>query len=292
MEGSLYFMEKKFFQKPTTYVGEVSINVTDLENSLQFYVDFMGFSVLEKTSQQAVLTADGTTPLLTLEQPDGVKPKQGRTTGLYHFAILLPTRADLATFLKHLAETRGNLRLGASDHYVSEALYFDDPDGNGIEIACDRPASVWNWNGGIVEMATVQLDVQNLLQEAKSEWNGMPKDTLMGHIHLHVANLEETEKFYVDGLGFDIVTRFPGALFASTNGYHHHIGLNVWNGVGAKPPQANSVGLNWFTLILPDKETREDVVQKLKTFGAEVKEENNKYIVVDPSGNTIQLHVG
>lgn len=285
-------MEKKFFQKPTTYVGQVSVNVTDMEKSLEFYVGFMGFKVLEKSIQKAILTADGKTPLITLEQPSDVKPKESKTTGLYHMAILLPSRSDLATFLKHLAETRGNTRLGAADHFVSEALYFDDPDGNGIEVAWDRPSTEWKWNEGLVDMATVQLDVQGLLQEAKSEWNGMPEDTLMGHIHLHVAQLVETEKFYVEGLGFNIVTRFPGALFASTNGYHHHIGLNIWNGVGAKCPEPNCVGLNWFTLVMPSDEAREEVVQRLNNLGVTVKEENGNYMTEDPSGNTIHLLVG
>ncbi|WP_156291572.1 VOC family protein [Oceanobacillus salinisoli] len=285
-------MEKKFFQKPTIYVGEVNINVTNLNKSLEFYRDFMGFKVLEQTSSKAVLTANGKTPLLTLEQPDDVVPKQGRTTGLYHFAILFPSRADLGAFLKHLIETKGNqIRLGASDHYVSEALYFDDPDGNGIEIARDRPSTEWNWNEDLVEMATVQMDAEGVLEAADKQWNGMPEDPLMGHIHLHVSDLDETENFYVNGLGFDIVTRYPGALFASTNGYHHHIGLNVWNGVGAKAPAKNSVGLNWFTLIFPDEEKRKETISKLEQLGITVTKENDFYVTEDPSGNTIQLRL-
>ncbi|WP_068677394.1 VOC family protein [Oceanobacillus sp. Castelsardo] len=285
-------MEKKFFQKPATYVGEVNINVTNLKNSLVFYRDFMGFKVLEETSERAVLTADGTKPILTLEQPKNVIPKERRTTGLYHFAILLPSRKDLGTFLKHLIQTKGHeIRLGASDHFVSEALYFDDPDGNGIEIACDRPSSEWNWNGDLVDMGTAQMDGEGVLGEAGDKWEGMPENTLMGHIHLHVAHLEETEKFYVDGLGFNIVTRYPGALFASTNGYHHHLGLNVWNGEGAKASSKNSVGLNWFSLIFPDSEKREKAVRKLDDMQVTVIKENDYYLVEDPSGNAIRLQL-
>src|SRR5690606_11798903 len=190
-------MEKKFFQKPTTYVGEVNINVTNLKNSLDFYQRVFGFQILEQSERKVALSADGVQPILILEQPENVQPKQGRTTGLYHFAILLPRRADLANFLQHLVQTEGQtLRLGASDHYVSEALYFDDPDGNGIEVAADKPATSWTWDNGNVEMATVALDAQGLLAESDKVWDGLPKDTVMGHIHLHVADLEETENFY------------------------------------------------------------------------------------------------
>ncbi|MFD2043276.1 VOC family protein [Ornithinibacillus salinisoli] len=277
-------MEKKFFQKPTTYVGEVNINVTDLERSLHFYKNILGFRVLKQSSLSVVLTADGKTPILSLEQPPEVISREAKTTGLYHFAILLPTRADLSSFLKH--SIRSGVPLGASDHYVSEALYFNDPDGNGIEVYRDRPSSEWNWTEGQVAMATEPLDGDNLLAEGDKEWNGMPEDTILGHIHLHVANLEETEKFYVNGLGFKIVTKYPGALFASTGDYHHHIGLNVWNGVGAKPPVKNSVGLNWFELVFPSEEAVKQTVSKLNSMGVTVKHDNE---VVDPAGNVIRL---
>lgn len=286
-------MEKKFFQKPTTFVGEVNINVTNLQKSLDFYQRVFGFEILEQEQTKAVLSADGKRPLLILEQPEGVSPKAGRTTGLYHFAILLPRRADLANFLKHLVQTEGpNLRLGASDHFVSEALYFDDPDGNGIEVAVDRDSSVWDWNEGLVDMGTVALDANGLVEESDKDWDGIPKDTVMGHIHLHVADLDASENFYVNGLGFDIVTRYPGALFASTGGYHHHLGLNVWNGVGAPAPAKNTVGLNWFTLVFADDATRKQKIETLQNVGAEVVAENDYYVTKDPAGNTIQLRVG
>jgi catechol 2,3-dioxygenase len=285
-------MENKFFQKPTIYVGEVNIKVSNLTNSLDFYQRVFGFEILEQSERKAVLSADGVRPILIVEQPEDVTPKMGRTTGLYHFAILLPRRADLANFLKHLIQTEGStIRLGASDHYVSEALYFDDPDGNGIEVASDKPSTDWNWNNGYVDMATISLDAEGLLAESDKEWDGIPKDTVMGHIHLHVANIEETENFYVNGLGFNIVTRLPGALFASTGGYHHHLGLNVWNGVGAPAPAATSVGLNWFSLVLPDEVTREKIVAKLTQMGVNADTVGNSVVVKDPAGNTIQLRI-
>lgn len=288
----MIILEKKFFQKPTIYVGEVNINVTNLERSLEFYRDFMGLKVLEQTDKKAVLTVDGKTGMLTLIQPENAQSKERRTTGLYHFAILLPTRADLGSFLKHLIQTKNRqIQLGAADHLVSEALYFNDPDGNGIEIACDRPSSQWEWNGDQVNMATVQLDAEGLLAEADHEWNGMPVDTLMGHIHLHVSYIEETEKFYTEALGFDIVTRFPGALFASTNGYHHHIGLNIWNGTGAKAPAKESAGLNWFSLVFPNQAKREEAMVRIEKVGSTVVKEGDDFIIEDPSGNKIKLVV-
>lgn len=286
-------MEKKFFEAPTIYVGEVNINVTNIKRSLDFYRDFLGFKVLEQTENEATLTADGKTKLLTLVQPEDVKPKAPRTSGLYHYAILLPSRADLAALLKHIAEqSGGNMRLGASDHYVSEALYFDDPDGNGIEIAHDRDSSAWEWQGEHVSMATVALDAQSLLADMKGPWEGMPEETVMGHIHLHVADIEASREFYVNGIGYDVVTEFPGALFTSHNGYHHHIGLNIWNGAGAPQPPENSVGLNWFTLVFPSQEVREATLDNLRKLNTPVQEADGDYLVKDPAGNTIRLVIG
>lgn len=280
---------RKYHQKPTTHLGKMSINVLNLDRSLAFYEQVIGYQLLEKTKRQAILTVDGKNPTLILKSPEGVIPKKRLTTGLYHFAILLPKRNDLANFLRHLLTL--NIPFGASDHAVSEAIYLDDPDGNGIEVYCDRPDAHWERVTDGIHMTTDRLDGDNLLQEADAKWTILPENTVMGHIHLHVAHLEETEKFYVDGLGFNIVTRYPGALFASTNGYHHHLGLNVWNGEGAKASSKNSVGLNWFLLIFPDSEKREQAVRKLDDMQVTVIKENDYYLVEDPSGNAIRLQL-
>ncbi|MED3687410.1 VOC family protein [Peribacillus butanolivorans] len=277
----------EFHQKPVTFVREVSINVMHLDNAIRFYQDIIGLQLLKNTDRKAVLTTDGKTPLLTLEQPADVIPKEGRTAGLYHFALLLPTRADLSIFLRHLLQTE--YRFGASDHDVSEALYITDPDGNGIEVYWDRPSSDWKWSNGEVAMGTDPLDGNSLLAESDAEWNGLPAGTLMGHIHLHVADLRKTEEFYMLGLGFTIVNRFGGALFTSTGGYHHHIGLNTWNGVGAPAPKKNSVGLNWYSLVFADEEARNKVIEKLNKIGAEATKEDGFYVITDPSGNEIHL---
>ncbi|WP_046178296.1 VOC family protein [Domibacillus tundrae] len=275
----------RFHEKPNVFVGEVNINVTDLARSIDFYTNVIGLNVLNQSERQAVLTADGQTVLVTLEQPHGVLPKQGRTAGLYHFAILLPERKDLAVFLRHLLQT--GQRFGAADHYVSEAIYIDDPDGNGIEIYRDRPSSEWTWNDGFVDMATVQLDGDSLLAESDEEFIGLPEGTIIGHIHLHVSNISEAENFYIKGLGFQVVSHYPQAIFTSTGGYHHHIALNTWQGVGAPRPAQNSVGLNWYTLVFPSEEAREEAVARLKGIGAAVTE----YVTEDPSGNQIHLIV-
>jgi len=281
-----------FHSKPKTFVSHVNIKVENLERSLQYYQEILGFDILEKTGSTATLTTDGKTSILSLEQPENVIPKQGRTTGLYHFALLLPEKKDLADIVVHLSEK--GVRFGSSDHLVSEALYLHDPDGNEIEIYIDREPSEWSWTGEEVAMTVDPLDFDRLLlnRVQGKTWEGMPKNTLMGHIHLHVAELEKTEAFYVKGLGFDIVNRYGGqALFLSTGKYHHHIGVNTWNGVGAPKPQENSVGMESFTLQLPDEAAIKETVENLEETGATVTVESGKYITYDPSGNRIELAI-
>lgn len=280
-----------FHQKPNTYVGRVTIKVTQLERSLAFYQEVIGFKVLEQSGQTAHLTADGRNVLLTLEQPDDVVPKQGRTTGLYHFALLLPTRADLADVVRHFMKI--GQQIGSSDHLVSEALYLSDPDGNGIEIYRDRAPEEWTWRGGEVEMTVDPLNFRDLLSSGEQpEWSGLPEGTVMGHIHLHVADLAAAEQYYVQGLGFDVVCRYGNqALFISSGRYHHHIGLNTWNGVGAPRPPHNSAGLELFTLVLPDEEAKIQTAAKLKQLGAASNEEQGSILTADPSGNRIRLLV-
>lgn len=278
-----------FHREPNTYVGHVRIKVQDLQRSLQYYQEVIGFQILERTDTSAKLTTDGKSSVLSLEQPDNALPKEGKTTGLYHFALLLPSRSDLANIVRHFAQL--GIRIGSSDHLVSEALYLSDPDGNGIEIYADRPASVWSWVNEEVQMAVDPLNFEDLLAEnPQASWTGLPADTVMGHIHLHVSELKKTEEFYTKGLGFEVVNRFgTRALFISTGKYHHHIGLNTWNGVGAPPPPANSVGLESFTLILPSDEARKQVVSDLKQIGAAVVEDGDAWVTTDPSGNRILL---
>ncbi|KXH81947.1 VOC family protein [Sporosarcina sp. HYO08] len=280
-----------FHREPITFVGRVDLKVQNLERSLAFYKEVIGFTVLEQTEQSAQLTADGKTILLTLQQLENVVPKQGRTTGLYHFALLLPERDDLANIVQHFSEI--GLQFGSSDHLVSEALYLSDPDGNGIEIYIDRDPSEWDWHNGEVAMTVDPLNFRDLLAGArKQSWNGLPAGTVMGHIHLHVAELKKTEEFYIKGLGFEVVNRYgTQALFIADGKYHHHIALNTWNGVGAPVPSPNHVGLESFTLMLPNEEKKNKVIAQLKNMGAAVTEENGSIVTTDPSGNRIHLSV-
>ncbi|UOR10240.1 VOC family protein [Halobacillus amylolyticus] len=283
-------MEQQFFEEPNTFVGHVELKVQQLERSIKFYKDIIGFQILEQSKTRAVLSADGKTSLLTIEQPEDVKSREANTSGLYHFAILLPNRLELAKVLKHF--TKHNQKLGASDHLVSEALYLNDPDGNGIEVYSDRPSSTWNWQNNEVVMTVDPLDAQDILGELEGEsWEGLPVGTVMGHIHLHVSELQETEEFY-NKLGFDVISRLgQQALFMSTGNYHHHIGLNTWTGVGAPASSEKSVGLTSFSLVFPSEKARGRVVEQVQGLGYEVLKEHGIFVTKDPSGNSVKLSV-
>ena len=279
----------KFHQKPSTYVELVELKVTNLEQSLKFYEEVIGFKVLDRQASKIWLTADGKTALLSIEQPENVVPKKPKTTGLYHFALLLPRREDLGAVLRFFAEN--GIRIGAGDHLVSEALYLNDPDGNGIEIYSDRPETEWKWEKGAVAMDTLGIDAPAILAAgANTEWNGLPEGTVMGHIHLQVVDIEDAKEFY-ELLGFEVVTPYPGALFMSTGKYHHHIGLNTWAGAGAQPASENMTGLEAFNIIYPSIEERETAVKNLREQNISVLEENEIFYTKDPSENKIKMAV-
>lgn len=281
-------IELTFHKSPNVYVDEVCLKVTDKKRAVSFYQNILGLQILKETSTTTVFTADGKRPLLTIVEPDNVTAKEPRRTGLYHFALLLPTRADLAACLKHLVESRYPLQ-GASDHVVSEAIYLADPDGNGIEIYADRPFENWQWSCELVQMDTVPLDVEDLFKEwIGKDWTGLPKGTIMGHIHLHVADLSAAEDFYCDTLGFEVVARYGDqALFVSSGKYHHHIGLNTWNGRGASSPSEESAGLLYFTLKYPNQEEKIKVLERLKNLGYPVEIDGDKIKFMDPSRTRI-----
>ncbi|WP_050614510.1 VOC family protein [Bacillus testis] len=278
-----------FHTSPNKFIQHVRLNVTNLEKSLLFYTDFLGFKIVEESDKEVKLGTDEEKALIILQQPNAVGPKEKRATGLYHFAILLPSRADLGRFLLHLAKNR--YPLGAADHLVSEALYFNDPDGNGIEVYSDRPKESWKWKNGQVDMATIELDAENVLAEGEGKpWTRMPAATKMGHIHLHVADLAEAESFYGDALGYEVVSQFGNeAAFLSTGKYHHHIGINTWNGTGAPKASENSAGLAEFAIAIASHEEMEKVKAALTAFGAPLEMQNGIYYTEDPSGNRISL---
>lgn len=277
---------------PETYVGAVHLVISNLERSVRFYTETLGMRLLERTDDTATLTADGETPLLVLTARPDARPKPRRSTGLYHFAVLVPTRAALARSLRRLAETRYPLQ-GVADHLVSEALYLADPDGNGIEIYRDRPRAEWPVANGVVQMATDPLDIEGVLgalAEDEAEWHGLDPQTHMGHVHLQVADLREAERFYAGVLGFEVMQKMAGsALFVSAGGYHHHIGLNTWAGVGAPPPPADAVGLRWFSVLLPNRQALDDVVARLRAAGVATEEHDGMVELRDPFDNGIVL---
>lgn len=280
-----------FHKKPVTYVGEVGLKVMDLKRMKQFYQEIIGFDVISE-EQNYVELGSGGKVLVKLEAVEGVTSKQGRYAGLYHFAILLPTREDLGKILVHLHQQ--GIQLGSSDHLVSEALYLSDPEGNGIEIYRDREPEQWNWSNDEVSMTVDPIDAQGLVEAAQSSsepWKGMPETTVMGHIHLRVSNLVEARDFYVEALGFEVVSSLGGqALFLADQKYHHHIGMNVWNGTGIPALPEKEAGLHYYTLIM-DEEKRKELGKKLQTMGTEIVERDNYWEVKDPSGNAIRLLV-
>ncbi|MDQ0887696.1 catechol 2,3-dioxygenase [Paenibacillus sp. V4I9] len=278
----------KFHQQPITFVSHVHLIVEKLERSLSFYQGVLGFQLLDRTETSVSLTLNGKDVLVTLEQPADVLPKEPRRSGLYHYAILLPDRKELAKVIQHFIDIRYPLQ-GISDHLVSEALYLADPDGNGMEIYVDRPSDSWEWIGEQVSMSTEQVDLRSLLSETNGEkFTGLPSETIMGHIHLHVSDLAKAAEFYIHGLGFKVVYQISNqALFISSGGYHHHIGLNIWNGKGVQAPSRNSVGLKYFTIVFADEITRDAATRNLERLGYPV----NEYTAVDPSGNHIVLTV-
>lgn len=279
---------------PETRMGMLSLTVADLDRSLDFYTSSIGFERLEREDGEATLGAGGK-PLLHLVERQGATgwPRGGRGyTGLYHFAVLLPTRADLGAWVKHWLSL--GHPIGQGDHLVSEALYLEDPDGHGIEIYRDRPREQWTWEDGRVQMGAGPVDIQGMVEEADSAgvvFSGLPSGTRLGHMHLQVGDIPEAARFYSEVVGFDIVAEMPTALFVSAGGYHHHLAVNTWHSLGADQPPDGSVKLNYFTIQLPTEEALEEVVERLRQAGAEFRQEDERLVLDDPWGNTAIFHV-
>lgn len=277
-----------------TYIGYAHLQVSDLGRALAFYRDLLGFREIEGEGSTVLLSATGSPPpRLVLTERRGARPKPPRTTGLYHVAIRLPTRRDLARVFQRLLAHEWPFH-GFSDHGVSEALYLPDPDGNGLEIYRDRPRAQWPWQAGRLAMVTKPLDVEGLLREATPEpWEGLPPGTDIGHIHLHVADLEEAETFYHGVLGLEVTQRdYPGARFFAAGGYHHHVGTNIWAGRGAPPPPPDAVGLRAFRLVVPDEAAWEGIRARATAAGLPVRERGGVLFLQDPSANPVRVAVG
>ncbi|MEK4053275.1 VOC family protein [Paenibacillus sp. FSL F4-0087] len=276
----------------TTHLGEVSLRISNLDRSIQFYTEVVGLKLLERSDKVATLTADGKQSLLRLEQlTDAVTMPVRSTSGLYHFAILLPDRKSLGLALRNLAES--GIEIGQGDHLVSEAFYISDPDQNGIEIYSDRARDTWKRDSeNNYIMSSDPVDVDSLFALAANEpWQGLPAGTVIGHVHFHVRSLEESRRFYTGVLGFDIVGNFANmsALFVSAGGYHHHIGLNIWAGTGAPVNPANATGIDYFTIIYDGKEQLEQALEQLRQSNTSIEQQGKDWFTVDPQNIRIRL---
>jgi catechol 2,3-dioxygenase len=274
------------------------LQVSDLASALGFYEGLLGFRQAGRNGRSVALSATGRPPyaIVLVERP-GAPPKPPRTTGLYHVAIRLPSRRALAEVLIRLATHSWPFQ-GFADHLVSEALYLADPDGNGLELYADRPPERWTQRNGQIVMGTEPLDVDGLVAEADGEsasWNGIDPGTDIGHVHLHISDLARSEAFYHGLLGLNVTQRgYPGALFLSAGGYHHHLGINTWVGAGAPPPPAEAVGLLSFALQIPDGEAWRAVLARLAGAGMAPEGQHDCpderiALVRDPDGLGVEL---
>jgi catechol 2,3-dioxygenase len=273
-----------------THVGTVRLQVSDLDRSLEYYGETLGLAPLTRDAAHATLGTPGAIrPLVALHERRGARPAPRRGAfGLYHFAILLPDRQSLGRFAAHLS--RGGGLSGAADHLVSEALYLTDPDGLGIEVYADRPRETWHVHNRELTMTTDPLDMHGLIGAGGSEsWTVMPAGTVMGHVHLHVGNLDQASAFYHAGLGFDrIVWSYPGALFLSAGGYHHHLGTNTWSpGPAAAADQARL--LEW-ELIVPSRDAVSGAAASLAAAGYRVEDDGqDSFVAPDPRGTHVRV---
>jgi len=269
-------------------IGKVSLTVRDLDAVSRYYEQVVGLSVLSSEPDLRRLGADDTV-LLDLLRDIHARRRSPREAGLFHTAFLLPARGDLARWVKHALTARTPVQ-GASDHLVSEAIYLADPEGNGIEIYTDRPRSAWKMNGGMVEMATEALDVDDLLKQAGPQpWKGFPGGGIVGHVHLQVGAIAPAEVFYTGVLGMDLTCRYPGGSFFSTGGYHHHLATNIWNSRGAEPRSFPSTGLADVQLLAADQGVIDAVEANAARMGVETTPIPNGVTLRDPWNTSISI---
>lgn len=279
----------------TTALGAIELTVADLDALQAYYEHAIGLHPLDASDGRVRLGASASGPALVelVGDPDA-PPRPPSTTGLFHLALLVPSRADLARAVRRVAGAGASFT-GASDHLVSEALYLRDPEGNGIEIYRDRPREQWRRVGGELAMATEPLDLDGVMSELPPADPGELQDdrmdpaSVLGHVHLQVADIAASEAFYVGVLGFDATVRgYPGALFVSAGGYHHHLGLNTWAGAGAASPPPGARGLRRLQIVLDD-DAIEQVAQRVRGAGIAAEREDGALHITDPSGNHLRL---
>jgi len=271
-----------------TAIGAVRLQVSDLRRSLAYYHDVVGMRIVTQTPTVAALAAAGQErPLVWLHAREGVRPVSQRATfGLYHFAVLLPDRQALGRFSTHLSSM--GVAVGMADHLVSEALYLTDPDGLGIEVYADRPRTAWRRDGRQLVMSTQPLDIRSLMAAGGSSWDGLPSGSVIGHVHLHVGDLGKASDFYHAALGFDIVVwNYPGALFLSAGGYHHHLGTNTWAS-GGRAAQDQARLLEW-ELLVPRNDDASAAARSLAAAGYAVEPVSDAWTTADPWGTPLRI---
>jgi catechol 2,3-dioxygenase len=278
-----------FANRTPLHIGGVGLFVRDLELVTVFYRDVIGLTILSRDQQKARLGIDGIT-LVELEHRPDTPPDDGRSAGLYHTAFLMPTRADLARWVLHVARHHVPIT-GASDHGVSEAFYLDDPEGNGVEVYADRPPETWLYRDGFVSMPTKALDIENLLDttDRQSSFKGAPAGLRIGHIHLRVGDLKTAEAFYSGTLGLNLTRRRDGASFMSSGGYHHHIAGNVWHSAGAGLRDLKRAGLAWFSLVAHDLPA---LRERLDAAGLPITVTSSGIDTADPWGTPLRITTG
>jgi catechol 2,3-dioxygenase len=286
-----YGLRPKGYRLPdASHLGAVRLQVSDLDRSLRWYQDVLGLSVAARTDGSATLVVEGEAqPLIELREKKGVRPVPRRgLLGLYHYAILLPDRLALGRFIAHLG--RLGVHAGMSDHFVSEAVYIDDPDGLGIEVYSDRPRSQWKHQDRQLSMTTLPLDARALVAAAgDAPWTGVPAGTVIGHVHLFVGDIERAAAFYHDLVGFDkVVWNYPGALFMSAGGYHHHVGTNIW-AAQSPPASENDAKLIEWEIVVPSGADVDQVEQSVRRGGAPVSREGEGVLLRDPWGTAVRV---
>ena len=278
-----------FASRTPLHIGAVSLKTRNLEALAAFYGEALGLSVMRREERGATLGAGGV-PLVELELQPAARPDDPREAGLYHTALLMPTRADLARWLHRVARRKVALT-GASDHAVSEAFYLDDPDGNGVEVYCDRPAESWEWTGDDLRITTDPLDIDAILREvpANASYLGAPDGLRIGHVHLRVGEVGRAEAFYRDGLGLDVTRRRHGASFMSSGRYHHHIAANVWHSAGAAVRDPDRAGLSLLVLEAADANTLAEIRARLARGGIPFRESSAGIETSDPWGTRLRI---
>jgi catechol 2,3-dioxygenase len=273
-----------------TRIGRVKLQVSDLDRSLAYYRTVLGFDVIERSGGPAILAGQGSdTPLIELHEHKGARPAPRRgLLGLFHYAILLPDRASLGRLIRHLADL--GVQAGMSDHFVSEAIYLQDPDNLGIEVYADKPRREWRHENGQLSMATIPLDAKAVVGAAGNQpWQGMPAGTAIGHVHLHVGDIAAAEAFYHKALGLDkMVWSYPGALFLSAGGYHHHLGVNTWARGAPSASDEDARLLEW-EIVVPDRRDVDAVAASLENSGHAVQRDAGDAMVSDPWGTQLRI---